>query len=269
MHFDANILPDLISVLVKQKKRQQTAHPSVSVIERMNAQKIMDEYRYYQKRINLVSFRHFFVLLTYCINARFCFKRFCRHESNELRSICMCFLDIILSYLILPSKTRIRILHQIPMELKYNVSCNRDESMPFMNCIQDITVSCYLFLASAFWKSLLFYNLSKTRTGSNNSLYSVRRFYRLHLCYFDKTLQLNGFLPRKQLLPPLALMNEDKIIQDLIIPFKRFIFVVIKAPHFLIILFIPKIIQFLGIFKNHIAIVKGRPIFSHEDFKST
>ena len=64
-------------------------------------------------------------------------------------------------------------------------------------------------------------------------------------------------------------MNEDKIIQDLIIPFKRFIFVVIKAPHFLIILFIPKIIQFLGIFKNHIAIVKERPIFSHEDFKSS
>ena len=50
-HLDADVLAHNESGAVQEEKRQKTAHAAVSVIERVDAEEVQDEYRHQDQRI--------------------------------------------------------------------------------------------------------------------------------------------------------------------------------------------------------------------------
>ena len=80
--FQGDILADIKTVSVQKQRREQSAHSSVAVIKRMNAQEVMNENRNCNQRLKFHIPDYAVVFLTDSVQR---FRRFIRGKRREQR----------------------------------------------------------------------------------------------------------------------------------------------------------------------------------------
>ena len=216
--FQRNIPADHITGTVQQERRQQTAHSAVAVIERMDAEKVMDEHRDQQKRIQLLRSDHAVVALAEGFHSRCGFIRRKRREQDKLPSVRVCCADIVLGVLEAAADALVGVLIQVTVQLENIVRRDRNVFIAFVDGIQHITVAHDLFLISVARRCLITDELHQARIGRADAFDLIGCLRALHLGDLDQAIQRCGLLFQIQLLPALVFMDLCHKPQDLAVP---------------------------------------------------
>ncbi|MPM79291.1 hypothetical protein SDC9_126324 [bioreactor metagenome] len=133
LRFQTDITPDYKAALIKQQCRQKAAHSAVSIVEWMDAEKIIDKYWYQDQRIDSsvinclaearADFRHRFRGLVW--------RKW--GEPCPCVSVCMGFSDIVLNVFEPTTDLAPRVAIKHAMKLQNIIWCDRDVLMILMN----------------------------------------------------------------------------------------------------------------------------------------
>ena len=192
---DTDVLAHHEAALVQQQQGDQTAHPSVAVIERMDAQEIADEYGDQDQRIHHVPCKGLPIACAYCLHCLRCLERFERSESGEGRSVRMRLVDIVLGVLELPPEGLVGIRKQIPVQLQDDGALERDMLVAFVDSFQHITVADDLLFVTGPRRRPILQQLPHPCVRGPDALDPVRAVGALDLRYLDQPLQLDRLLP--------------------------------------------------------------------------
>ena len=97
--FKGDIAPDRISAAIQQEGGQEPAHAAVSVVEGMYAEKIVDEHRDQDQRINFLCIDYAVEALADRLHGRRGLKRSKRCKQHKAMSRRVCRVDIVLRIL--------------------------------------------------------------------------------------------------------------------------------------------------------------------------
>ena len=115
--FKRNIAPDRVSAAIQQEGGQETAHTAVSVVEGMDAEKIVDEHRDQDQRIDLLRIGHAVEALADRFYGRRRLKRRKRRKQHKAVTFRISCADIVLRILKGAADPAFGIFEQIPVEL--------------------------------------------------------------------------------------------------------------------------------------------------------
>ena len=199
---------------IEQEQSKKPAHPPVSVIERVNAEKIKNKKNGKQQRIVNFPLHRTVVRLA---KPRHCLRRFKgghRRKTDMVFTLIILFRNAVVTVFPMAADAGRLERIKIPVELQDCIRCNRNEFIIFMNGRQDIPIPCNLFFAPGRRFRLLHNKLFQTAVRSKNSFHTVRGFRALdnrHLQQRVKHIFLRG---NKEFLPPPELMNCRQQIAD-------------------------------------------------------
>ena len=124
--FERYIFPNVKSTPIKEERCEQTAHSSVSVVKRMNTEKIVNEYRDCYERLQLVITDYSIKLITYAFERGRCFKGIERSEQRSRTAVGIGCANVILYALCSTCHGVVHMAIQNFMELQNVIGSNRD-----------------------------------------------------------------------------------------------------------------------------------------------
>ena len=116
--FNADVLPHNISILIQHQKGQQPAHSAVTIIERMDTEKIQDKTGDQKQGINEFSVQHILISAAKCLHSTRCLVWFQRAEQHMAFPAGKGHIDLIGCSLKMSSIGQIRIFQQITVQLQ-------------------------------------------------------------------------------------------------------------------------------------------------------
>ena len=234
--FKGDIPADHIAGAIQQQGSQQAAHSAVAVIERVYAEKVVNEHGYQQQSVKLLHINHTVIAFTNCINCWRCFVRGKRCKQNKLSSLCIRCADIVLGVLESSANALMGILIQITVELQDIIGRDWNKLEVLVNRIQHITVTHDFFLITVTGCCLIPYKLQQACIGRADSLNFIGRFCTLYLCNLNQSVKLCGLLLQIKLLSALVFMNLCHKPDNLTVPRTTCKFTVIEVSHTLTLL---------------------------------
>ena len=146
--FKTDILSDRVTRTVKQKECEKSAHSSVAVAERVNAEKIKNNHRKKDKLVDLRIRACGVIGVTKVFQRVRCFPRRNRAEANMLISVDVGLCDHVIGCFISPADRRTGKFIQIAMQLKDKVRPQRNIVITFVYYGKNVSVAGDLFFAS-------------------------------------------------------------------------------------------------------------------------
>ena len=168
--FEGGIFADIKAVLVQKQRREQAAHSSVSVIEGVDAQKVMDKKRNCNQRFQFHISNHTVVFLADSVQR---FRRFIRDKRRK-----QCFhmtvriggSDIILHAFCAARERVIHVAVQDFVKLQNIVLRNWYRVKALMNDTQHIAVSSNFLLVTVSRRGFLLDELPDSGTRGDDAL---------------------------------------------------------------------------------------------------
>ena len=219
------------AVLIQKQSRKKSAHPAVAVIERMNAEKIMNKYGNGYQRLNLSISRHNCVFFAYPVQRLGRFKRRKRREQYLRASVRIRSAYIILHVL---GFARHRIAHMRVkhfVQLQDVVARERNGVKALVYDIERVAIAGDLLLVAVPRRSLFLDQLPDARARGHDALNGIGRLGALDLSYIDQFIQFLRRSLQAHFLLARLLVNRRNETEDLGIPLGVFEIGIVESPH--------------------------------------
>ena len=213
--FDADIFADKIAGAVQKQQRQEPAHAAVAVDEGVDAEKVQNENRNQQQRIEFGILHSLLKCIAKCRHRPRRFPRGDRLKPDDLPAVRPFFGNHIIRVFEAAADGFAAELVQVTMQLQNDRRLWRDIVVALVNRRQHIAVSDDLFFAAALGHSLLADDLFQAAVRGDDALNTVGRFGALDLRNLQKVGQRMRFGLDKEILLPLVLVNPRQIRHDL------------------------------------------------------
>ena len=171
--FEGNIFSNLETVLVEEEGGEEAAHASVSVIEGMNAQKIVNENGDEEERLGL-AFSDGAVVFVAKFGERY--RRLIRGERREKglgRAVRMGRADVILHIFQFAAHGIGHVAAQDFVELQDVIDGNGDDVEIFVNEGEDVAIAGDFFFVTIFRRRFFQRNLPEPRRGGEDAFDGV------------------------------------------------------------------------------------------------
>lgn len=153
--------------------REQTAHSAISIVEGMNAQKVVDENRDENQRLRFQVAYSAIVFITDAIQRIRRFERRKRREQRLGMTIRISGADVVLYALCLTGHGIVHMIVKDFVQLKNVIAGDRDNVEVLMNDAQCVTISGNFLLIAVTWRGLFFHQLANARACGNNAFDGV------------------------------------------------------------------------------------------------
>ena len=234
-----NVSAYIESAAIKEQRGQQTAHATIPIIERVDAQEIMDEHRNGDQRLQLQIPDHAIVFRADLIQRRRCFEGREGREQDLHMTVRVGGADIVLHVLGLPGQGVVGVAVQDLVELEDVIAGDGDGVEALVDDGKRVPIPGDLLLAAVPGRGLLRHQLTDAGVRGHDALDGIGGLGALDLSDLHQLFQLLQPLLQVQFLLSGLLVDGRHQAQDLRIPFLLPVFAVIERSHARISSFIP------------------------------
>ena len=213
-----DVFADHIAGAIEQQCRQQAAHTAIAVIERMDAEEVMDKGRDQDQRIDLLRVDDAVVALANAIDRPGCLKRRERRKDHIAIAVCVHSADIILCVLEIAADALFGIPVEIAVQLQDVVGVQRDIRIIFVDRVQHIPVTENLFFIPVAGSCFIGTELLQARACRADAFDLVGCLGAPDDRDLNKSVELCQMLLEIQLLPAFVFVNLCDQTEDLVIP---------------------------------------------------
>ena len=200
--FKGDVLANVKVAAIQKQRREQSTHSSVAVIEGVDAQKVMDENRNYNQRLQFHIANY---TVVFCADPVQCFRRLIRGKRREQRlhmTVRIGSGDIILCDLCASRKRVIHVAVEDFVKLQDVVLRDWYRVKALVNDTQHIAVTDDLLLIPVPRRGFLLDKLPDSGTRGDNALNGVRCLGALYLGNLHELFEFLRVLLQIQFLLP-------------------------------------------------------------------